>query len=116
MFRLTAKITLISLSLFCTSVVCIQGSARPYDIVELRDSIVDEQALNFADTETTKFGRNINGKTHQQWPAQTFNGYQYVTYYDQNRNVCLGRRKLPSGEWEIIRFTDYQILSNDSHN
>ena len=92
------------------------ASAEPLRIVELRDSIVDQQALNFADVESTRFGRNVNGKTHQQWPAQTFKGYQYVTYYDHNRNVCLGRRKLPSGDWEIIRFTDYQITSNDSHN
>lgn len=92
------------------------ASAATLGIVELRDSIIDERALNFAATDTTKFGRNINGKTHQQWPAQTFNGYQYVTYYDHNRHVCLGRRKLPAGDWEIIRFTDYKILSNDSHN
>lgn len=85
-------------------------------IVELRDSIVDEKALNFADVESTKFGRNINGKTHQQWPIQTFNGHQYVTYYDEDRYVCLGRRHLPDGDWEIIRFTDHQITSNDSHN
>lgn len=85
-------------------------------IVQLRDSVIDQQALNFADVESTKFGRNVNGKTHQQWPAQTFNGYQYVTYYDADRYVCLARRKLPAGEWEIIRFTDYQITSNDSHN
>ncbi len=93
-----------------------QGSVTQLSIVELLDSVVDEQALNFADVESTKFGRNVNGKTHQQWPAQTFNGYQYVTYYDVDRYVCLGRRKLPAGDWEIIRFTDYQITSNDSHN
>ena len=85
-------------------------------LVELGDSLVDEKALNFGDSPTTNFGTNVNGKTHQQWPMQTYMGYQYATWYDHNRYVCIARRKLPAGEWEVIRFTDYQILNNDSHN
>lgn len=81
----------------------------------LRDSIVDPAALNFAAAEVN-FGQNVNGRTHQRFPISTFRGYQYVTYYDSNRKVAVGRRKLPSGSWEVIRFGDYTITNNDSHN
>jgi len=90
---------------------------NPADKVELlQDTIVDEKALTFAKGDRTRFGTIINGRTHQQTPITTFNGYQYVIYYDANRKVCLGRRKLPRGKWEIIRFTDYTFKVNDSHN
>ncbi len=91
-------------------------AAFALEIVELGASVIDESALNFPVSGTTNFGTTINGRTHQQWPMQTFKGYQYATYYDDNRHVCVARRKLPTGDWEVIRLTDYQILSNDSHN
>ncbi|MBK1876450.1 BNR repeat-containing protein [Pelagicoccus mobilis] len=92
------------------------------EVFQIGDSLIDEQALNFPADETpspygsTKFGTTINGRTHQQWPLQSFNGYQYATYYDHERHICVARRKLPSGEWQVIRFTDYKIENNDSHN
>jgi hypothetical protein len=46
----------------------------------------------------------------------TYRGYQYATYVDANRRICIGRRKLPSGSWEVIRFDDHRFESNDSHN
>ena len=105
-------LTIAALLCFATQ----RSNTYALDIFELRDSLVDDKALNFSVSATTNFGTNVNGKTHQQWPMQTFKGYQYATYYDHNRNVCLARRKLPAGDWDVIRFTDYQILSNDSHN
>ncbi|MDQ8183607.1 BNR repeat-containing protein [Pelagicoccus sp. SDUM812005] len=86
------------------------------EVFQLAATQVDEKGLNFPVSETTNFGTTINGRTHQQWPLQTFKGYQYATYYDHNRNVCVARRKLPTGDWETIRFTDYTIDNNDSHN
>jgi hypothetical protein len=43
-------------------------------------------------------------------------GWQYVGYYNGARQVCLARRKLPGGKWEIIRFKDYKWKKNDPHN
>ncbi|MDQ8198596.1 BNR repeat-containing protein [Pelagicoccus enzymogenes] len=92
------------------------------EVFELSNSLVDDKALTFPADATpspygpTKFGTHINGKTHQQWPIQTFKGYQYATYYDHNRNLCVARRKLPNSNWDVIRFTDYKIENNDSHN
>lgn len=85
------------------------------ELVVLKDSVVDPSALNFSDA-AANFNNNVNGRTYQRHPMTTFKGYQYTTYYDDARHVCLGRRKLPDGPWEIIRFTDYTIDNNDSHN
>ncbi|QTN32925.1 BNR-4 repeat-containing protein [Akkermansiaceae bacterium] len=82
----------------------------------LQQTTLDTKALTFADGEKTKFGNFPNGITHQQFPLSTYRGYQYAIYYDHARRVCVGRRKLPAGEWEIIRFSDYRITNNDTHN
>jgi hypothetical protein len=86
------------------------------DLKILQQSTVDTKALTFADGNKTRFGNFPNGVTHQQFPLRTFRGYQYAIYYDHERQVCVGRRKLPAGPWEIIRFTDYKITNNDTHN
>lgn len=93
--------------------LCAPLSAAELNV--LQDTTVDASALNFAAADVN-FGQNVNGRTHQRFPISTFRGYQYITYYDSNRNVALGRRKLPTGNWEIIRFADYTITNNDSHN
>jgi len=87
------------------------------DVELLESTIVDNNALNFTATKPpTTFNRNINGRTYQRFPMATFKGYQYATYYDEDRYVCLARRKLPDGAWDALRFTDYTISSSDSHN
>lgn len=82
------------------------------------DSIVDSSTLNLGEKKygEVRFGRTINGCTFQQDAIATHAGYQYVGYYDGDRQVCIGRRKLPLGKWEVIRFADYEFKSNDSHN
>ncbi|WP_448699330.1 BNR repeat-containing protein [Mucilaginibacter sp. AW1-3] len=81
-------------------------------------SVVDTAALTL-----TKgiYGNIINGQNFQQDALTSYKGWQYVAYYDIDRHVCLGRRELPAGTWQIIRFTDYYFsyakgLMNDSHN
>ncbi|MDF7823488.1 BNR repeat-containing protein [Pontiellaceae bacterium B12227] len=85
------------------------------DVELLQSTIVDNNALNFSSS-AASFNRNINGRTYQRFPMATSKGYQYATYYDEDRYVCLARRKLPDGAWDVIRFTDYTINSHDSHN
>ncbi|MBN2307655.1 MAG: BNR repeat-containing protein [Candidatus Hydrogenedentes bacterium] len=75
-------------------------------------SVIDAEAL----TIKGGFGQSINGKSFQQDAVVSHGGYQYVGYYDAARRVCLARRKLPEGAWEIIRFGDYDFQSNDAHN
>lgn len=81
----------------------------------LEETIVDSSALNFADS-NSNFSNNVNGRTFQRDPMVTSRGYQYAIYYNANRRVCVGRRKLPVGDWDVITFTDYRINGSNSHD
>ncbi|MFG6686791.1 BNR repeat-containing protein [Mariniflexile sp. HNIBRBA6329] len=75
-------------------------------------STVDSKAL----TIDGRFGTAINGRTYQKDALASHNGYQYIAYYNENRCVCISRRKLPEGDWKTIQFLDYDFKSDDSHN
>jgi len=81
-------------------------------MVKIGDSLIDPKALTIKGS----FAQAINGKSFQQDAVISHKDYQYVTYYDSKRHVCLAKRKLPAGKWDILRFTDYDFKSNDSHN
>jgi hypothetical protein len=83
-----------------------------FQVVKMGDAVVDPEAL----TIKGGFGPSINGLSFQQSAAVTHEGFQYVSYYDANRRVCIARRALPEGAWESLRFTDYAFTSNDAHN
>lgn len=107
------RAALLSLGLAIT-LPAVTASAE-VDVLKITE--VDPTGLTFADGSQTKFSNNINGRTFGKQNAVTsFNGYQYTTYYDKDRYVVLGRRELPDGEWELIRFQDYNITSSDAHN
>ncbi len=94
--------------------VSTQVEASTLELIE--KSTVDYKALTFASGSATRFAKTANGRTHQQTPLTTYRGYQYVTYFDAERRVCIGRRQLPGGSWEVIRFQDHFFDTNDSHN
>ncbi len=48
-----------------------------------------------------------NFVSFQQNAIMTYKGYQYVTYWNTAKHVCLSRKKMPSGNWEELEFTDY---------
>lgn len=77
------------------------------------DSIIDPAALSFA---RGPFGTIINGQTFQYPAITTSNGWQYATWFDGEHRLCIGRRKLPDGNWQKIAFDDYRIDHNDVHN
>ena len=79
---------------------------------KIGDSLVDSNAL----TIQGGFGQSINGLSFQQDAVVTHAEQQYVAYYDAKRKVCLARKELPTGDWRIIRFADYDFKSNDAHN
>lgn len=108
--QLTRKLLFASLSGLLTL-------TSPAEKVELvAKTIVDEEALIFAQGPATRFGISANGRSHQQNPLISYRGYQYVTYFNAQREVCIGRRKLPLGDWKIIAFDDHRFETNDSHN
>jgi hypothetical protein len=96
----------------CSLADSADSGAEAYRVTKLRDSVVDPAALTIAGG----FGQAINGLSFQQDAVTTHAGWQYVGYYDANRRVCLARRKLPDGEWQHLRFQDYDFRSDDAHN
>ena len=89
-----------------------------FTVKKIGDSVVDFRALVLGDKQygPMKFSQSINGNAFQQDAVATHRDYQYVGYYDGQRRVCIARRKLPEGKWEIIRFEDYRFKANDAHN
>jgi len=104
----SAFLTAVSLLL----IVSTHTSYATFVVTKVGDTVVDPEAL----TIQGGFGQAINGKSFQQDALVTHEGYQYVAYYDAARRVCLARRKLPAGQWDVIRFLDYDFTSNDAHN
>jgi hypothetical protein len=82
----------------------------------LAKTVVEEKALTFAKGSATRFGISVNGRSHQQTAILSYRGYQYTTYFNAKRQVCIARRKLPAGEWQVIEFQDHRFETNDSHN
>lgn len=82
------------------------GLQADVHITKLGDRVVDEKAL----TIKGGFGQCINGLAFQQDALVTHRSHQYAAYYDAGRRVCLARRKLPDGDWRIIRFKDYDLM------
>jgi hypothetical protein len=76
-------------------------------------TVVDASALHFAGG---TWGNCVNGQSFQQEALVTFGGWQYATYYDSQRRVCLARRPQVSQAWEVIRFEDHRLRGNDTHN
>ncbi len=87
------------------------GCQSGIGVTKIGDSVVDAEALTIYGGQHSA----INGQAFQQDALTTCQGYQYVTWYDKKRQVCLGRRHLPDGEWEIIRFSDYIFGAGDPH-
>jgi hypothetical protein len=88
------------------------NSIAELKVAKIGDTVVDASAL----TIKGGFGQSINGLSFQQDAVATHGEYQYVGYYGGKRQVCMARRKLPAGNWQIIRFKDYEFRSNDAHN
>lgn len=81
-------------------------------IKKIGQSLVDAKAL----TIEGRYGLAINGQAFQQDAIASHRGWQYLGYYDEKRHVCVARRRLPAGKWEVLRLLDYKIHSNNAHN
>jgi hypothetical protein len=82
-------------------------------IAKIGDSTIDAQALIFTNG---TWSVCVNGQTFQQDAVTSFQGFQYATYYDAARKLCVARRKVGAGEWQVIRFADHRFKGNDTHN
>lgn len=80
-------------------------------IHKLSDSLVDPGGL----TVTGDFSGSMNAVTFHQDAHISHRGWQYISFYDASRYVCIARRQLPAGAWETIRFTDFVYPGSDTH-
>lgn len=85
--------------------------AHDLSIQEVSDVVVDDVI-----TIVGIWGDYIHGKSYQQEALVTYKGWQYTTYYDADRRLCVARRNLPSGSWQRIVFSDYIFRGDDNHN
>lgn len=115
MLPLPATLTL-SLLLPVSLLALLTSQVRASTLELIGKTTVEERALTFASGPATRFANTANGRTHQQTPLTTYRNHQYVTFFDAERRLCVGRRKLPSGPWKVIKFNDHRMESNDSHN
>ncbi|WP_455585556.1 BNR-4 repeat-containing protein [Bacteroides sp.] len=60
-------------------------------------------------------GEQLSGQQFQTDGIKTYKGYQYTVYYNQTRNVCIARRKLPVGRWQEV-VLPYKNAVDDAHN
>ncbi len=100
---------------FCFLMLCctLSVSAVP-SVTLIGDSTVASSGLTLASDAT--YGCQINGLSFQQDIITSYNGYQYVAYYNGDRRVCLARRILDSDIWQTIIFTDYLFSGDDAHD
>ncbi len=89
------------------------STASELKLRKISDTVLDAAALHFTNG---SWGLCVNGETFQQDALTSFKGFQYATYYDAERHLCVGRRVVGAENWEIIRFRDYHFKGNDTHN
>jgi hypothetical protein len=87
------------------------SAARPVPVL-LSDAVVTTESFS----KPVAYGDGLNGLSFQQDAVLSHKGWQYVAYYNAARHVCVARRKLPSGAWQILELKDYTQKENDSHN
>lgn len=79
----------------------------------ISDTVVDPAALHLPGA---AWNTTVNGQAFQQAALASHRNWQYTTWWDGQRRLCIARRKLPDGPWQTIRFADYHIKSDDTHN
>src|SRR5690349_15720945 len=58
---------------------------------------------------------SVNAVVFRKNSLVTFGNTQYISYYDEQRYMVLGKRALGSPNWELRR-TPYQGNTGDAHN
>ncbi len=73
------------------------------------------ESLASSDSYVLSAQEQLTGQAFQQDALLTYKGYQYTVYYNGTRNVCIARRKLPSGDWKEI-VLNHKNTADDAHN
>lgn len=79
-------------------------------IKKVSDTVLVDKGLTFAEGKFNLFPNVSSGE------LLTYKGYQYVSYYDEERFIRMARRRSGAGQWEVLQLRDYVSKTNDSHN
>lgn len=58
---------------------------------------------------------SVNAVVFRKNSLASFGNIQYIAFYDQQRHVVLGKRKIGRKKWQLVR-TPYRGNTNDAHN
>ncbi len=94
--------------------VCLASADDSPTLAYRSESVIDPAALNLA--ANAEFGEVINGAAFQRDALLSHAGWQYAAYYDAQRQVCVARRPLPYGAWQILRLPDYRLGGDNGHD
>lgn len=86
--------------------------AEPPVPTRISDVIVTQDSFS----KPVSYGEGLNGLSFQQDALLTHKGWQYAAFYNAARHVCVSRRKLPDGAWQVLELKDYTQATDDSHN
>jgi hypothetical protein len=75
---------------------------------------IDVQAQTITTVADGWAGNSVNAVIFRKNAIASWNGYQFIAFYDQEKNVVLGKRKLGSARW-ITQKTQYQGDASDAH-
>ncbi|GGF12765.1 BNR repeat-containing protein [Flavobacterium limi] len=93
-------------NLFCKSLLCALSLTFFACATKIPKEIPVGYGWSNNSVNTVKFRKNA---------VTTFKDLQFTAYYDENGTVVLGKRKLNSANWEIVK-TPYAGNSKDAHN
>lgn len=82
----------------------------PQGALTINADIFIGNALVNTDVVTSAAYTTANGAnfvSFQQNAIMTYKGYQYVSYWNSAKRVCIARKKLPNGAWQAIELSDY---------
>ncbi len=86
--------------------------AQNVTIADYKISVLDQ----FGETFDGTFRPTANTSISEQDALTSYNGYQYVGYFNSDHRLCMARRPLTQQAWEKLVFTDYLKTSTDNHN
>ncbi len=90
--------------------IYIPDNTSPAGSLEVNPDIFTHFAKLGASVVTDKAYTTSNGAnfvSFQQNAIMSYNGYQYVTYWNAAKHVCMARRKMPLGDWKEVELTGY---------
>jgi hypothetical protein len=97
---------------FLMTLLSFQSAAQLISVDGTTEIAIDSRGETFE----AQFGGTANLNIATQDALTTYNGYQYVGFFNADQRLCLARRKGREQVWEKFIFSDFLKTSKDAHN